>query len=133
MHVHARAAVLLAFVSTLAACAGGAPPSSPTPNGDDDETKTIAEATESSRRIDGLFTLFQDTVTGETHMLVRPDQVDREFIYFAHTVDGVVDAGQLFNVFFHETSHWQVHESHAHADNEVTSFCLRRSEPLRSR
>ncbi|HUF12404.1 MAG TPA: zinc-dependent metalloprotease, partial [Longimicrobiales bacterium] len=95
MHVRIRAAVLLAFASTLASCAGGAPPSSPSPNGEDDETKTIAEVTESSRRIDGLFTLFQDTITGETHLLVRPEQVDREYVYFAHTVDGVVDAGHF--------------------------------------
>jgi G3E family GTPase len=43
---------------------------------------------------------------------------------------GAVDASRLFNVVFHEESHWQVHESHAHDDNDVRSFCLRRSEPL---
>src|SRR5688572_16414446 len=43
---------------------------------------------------------------------------------------GAVDARLLFDVFHHEESRWEGHESHAHADNEVTTFCLRRSEPL---
>jgi G3E family GTPase len=43
---------------------------------------------------------------------------------------GAVDARLLFNAFLHEKPRWEVHESHAHADNEVTTFCLRRSQPL---
>ena len=94
MLAHARAYAPLALALALSACTGSPAPASPSPRGDD-ETKTIAQLTESSRRIDGLFTLFQDTVTGKTHMLVRPEQVGREFVYFAHTVDGVVDAGHF--------------------------------------
>lgn len=87
---------LIAAALLLSGCAGGAAPERPSPsrNGDD-ELKTIAEVTKSSTRADGLFTLFQDTVTGESHLMVRPEQVGREYVYFAHTVDGVVDAGHF--------------------------------------
>jgi hypothetical protein len=57
--------------------------------------RSVEELTRTSRRYDGLFTLFQDTVSGATHMLIQPEQLDREFIYWAHTQDGVVDAGHF--------------------------------------
>ncbi len=62
-------------------------------------TKTIAEVTKDSRRMDGLFTLFQDTLTGSMHMQVSPDQLGDEFIYWSHTVDGVVDVGHFRGAF----------------------------------
>ena len=41
---------------------------------------------------------------------------------------GVVDASRLFDSSAYE--HRDLHESHAHAHNEVQTFCLRRSTPL---
>mgnify|MGYP002276960521 CR=1 FL=1 len=95
-HASLRAALVGALL--LSGCATAAAPNAPRPQqsrSNGDSVKTIAEATRSSRRVDGLFTLFQDTITGETHMLVRPEQVGREYIYFAHTQDGVVDVGHF--------------------------------------
>lgn len=87
---------LVAVALLFAGCAGGAPaPESPTPRKDGDEPKTIAEVTKTSVPTEGLFTLYRDTISGKTHMVVRPDQLDREYVYFAHTVDGVVDAGHF--------------------------------------
>ena len=65
---------------------------------DDDEAdddKTIAELTENSDRYDGLFTLYRDRDTGETHMAIMPGQLDREYIYFAVSTDGVVEGGHF--------------------------------------
>jgi hypothetical protein len=59
----------------------------------EEEPKTIAELTDGADRLDGLFTLFRDPKTGETSMLVRKDQLGKEFIYFLHVANGVVDAG----------------------------------------
>jgi hypothetical protein len=61
--------------------------------------RSIADLTKASVRHDGLFTIFQDTVTGATRLLVKADQVGKEFIYWSYTVDGVVDAGQFRGAF----------------------------------
>jgi hypothetical protein len=58
-----------------------------------DEPKTIAEATENSDRIPGLFTLYRDKKTGTTHMEITPAQLDQEYIYVAVSTDGVVEGG----------------------------------------
>ena len=41
---------------------------------------------------------------------------------------GVVDAGRLFDSSVHE--HRDLHQSHAHGEGDVNTFCLRRSTPL---
>lgn len=108
-----RSVFLLAPVAGLlfGACAGGSGPASPTPQ--DDGTKSVAELTKTSRRLDGLFTLYEDTVSGQLRMLVRPDQVGREYVYFAHTVDGVVDVGQFRGAFL-DNKVVAVERSHDH-------------------
>ena len=60
---------------------------------EEEKPKTIAELTEEADRFDGLFTVFQDSETGATKLLVRGDQVGQEFIYFKHIMNGVTDAG----------------------------------------
>ena len=59
----------------------------------EEKPKTIADLTEDTDRFDGLFTLFRDPKTGATKMLIAGDQINKEFIYFKHTMNGVVDAG----------------------------------------
>jgi hypothetical protein len=86
-HVALLLSTLLA-AATLAAQENGAKK-----NGEDDKPKTIAELTKDAERIEGLFTLFRNPKNGEIHMLVRGDQLDREFIYWLKVADGVVDAG----------------------------------------
>ena len=60
---------------------------------EEEKPKTIAELTEEMDRIDGLFTMFRDPKTGATKMLLQGDQLENEFIYFKHTMNGVTDAG----------------------------------------
>jgi hypothetical protein len=79
-----------------ATAAHGGPQAGP---GAQQQQRSIADLTKASRRHDGLFTIFQDTVTGTTRMLIRRDQVGREFIYWSYVVDGVVDAGVFRGAF----------------------------------
>ena len=56
---------------------------------------TIAEVTEGDTEYAGLFTFYRDQETGETTLRLEPEQFEREYIYFIHIADGVVDAGSF--------------------------------------
>ena len=60
-----------------------------------DIEKSISELTRSSHKKEGLFTFFQDTVDGSVQMLIEKDQLNKEYIHFVHTLDGVVDVGHF--------------------------------------
>ena len=62
---------------------------------EEDAPPTIAEATEGDTEYAGLFTFYRDQETGETTLRLEPEQFDREYIYFIHIADGVVDAGSF--------------------------------------
>lgn len=55
----------------------------------------IKEATKNARVFEGLFTVYQDTTSGSLKMLITEDQIGKEFIYWGHTADGVVQAGHF--------------------------------------
>ncbi|MDN5214138.1 zinc-dependent metalloprotease [Fulvivirgaceae bacterium BMA12] len=55
------------------------------------DKKTIKGLTKASKKIEGLFTLYQDTTNGSIQMLINKEQLDREYIYFSQIADGVVD------------------------------------------
>ena len=65
-----------------------APKPKPKPPG-----KTIESLTKSSKKMEGLFTIFQDTITGDVKLLIKDDQLDKDFIYFSQIADGVTEAG----------------------------------------
>ena len=48
--------------------------------------KTIEDLTKSSRMIDGLFPIYQDTITGELKMIISHDQLDKDFKYHISTI-----------------------------------------------
>lgn len=54
--------------------------------------KSIATLTKSSKKIEGLFTIFQDTVSGDLKMLIKKNQLDKDYIYFSQIADGVTEA-----------------------------------------
>ncbi len=64
---------------TAAPAADTAKPKKPMP---------VAEKTKSSKRDDGLFTLYQDTITGSIQMYVKKDQLGKEFIYQSFSISG---------------------------------------------
>ncbi|MDP3928836.1 MAG: zinc-dependent metalloprotease [Bacteroidota bacterium] len=63
------------------------------------KTFSIKDKTKSSKKIDGLFPLFQDTTNGNVMLLVKKDQLNKDYIYFSYTVDGVVAAGHFRGSF----------------------------------
>ena len=64
-----------------------------TPKKDKDAIKKISEVTKKSKKIEGLFDLYQDTVNGSIKMVIKQDQIGKEYIYFSQIADGVLDAG----------------------------------------
>ncbi len=66
------------------------PPKPKTP-----KKKTIQSLVKKSKKIDGLFTIYQDTTTGALQMLISEDQIGKEYIYFSQIADGVLDAGRM--------------------------------------
>ena len=49
--------------------------------------------TKSSKAVEGLFTVYRDTAKGTVLLEIKPEQLDREYIYFSYIADGVLDAG----------------------------------------
>ena len=57
-----------------------APPTPPKP--------TVAEKMKSSKKSDGLFTIYQDTATGSVQMYVKKNQLGKEYIYQSFSMGG---------------------------------------------
>lgn len=62
----------------------------PAPPADTSKGKkvSLAQKIKSSRKIDGLFTVYQDTVTGSVNMYVKKEQLGKEFIYQSFSISG---------------------------------------------
>lgn len=56
---------------------------------------SIASKTKGCTKIEGLFTMYQDTASGSSYMVINKNQLDQEFIYFSYTENGVVQAGHF--------------------------------------
>ena len=88
--------LLLALAAGCASSAGVADQAEAEP----DKTKDdFADAVKASTRMDGLFTVYQDSTKGSVLLAIAPDQFDREFIYFTHVVDGVPVGGHFRGQF----------------------------------
>ena len=57
--------------------------------------KTIAETVKDFDKMEGLFTLYRDPKNGELMMEILPEQLQREYIYFSYSENGVVAAGHF--------------------------------------
>ena len=55
--------------------------------------KSVADVVKGHQQVRGLFDLYLDREKGTVHLYIKKDQFGPEFIYFTHTVDGVVQAG----------------------------------------
>ena len=98
---------------------------------EEEDRETIADLTENSDRYDGLFTLYRDRDTGETHMAIMPEQLDREFIYVSVSTDGVVEGG-TFRGNYRENSVLSVgrHFDRIEIRAENTAFFFDPDSPL---
>jgi hypothetical protein len=56
------------------------PPTPPKPS--------VADKVKSSKKIDGLFTLYQDTATGSVQLYVKKNQLGKEYIYQSFSMGG---------------------------------------------
>ena len=72
-----------------ATSAGAAPGKTPAPP----KKKTMEEALKNTKEIPGLITMYQDTTNGKLYMLIKKDQLDKEYIHFVHRLNGSVNAG----------------------------------------
>lgn len=59
------------------------------------EAESYEELIDGDEVFEGLFTFYRDSETGETTMRLDPEQFEKEYIYFIHIADGVVDAGSF--------------------------------------
>lgn len=57
------------------------------------EGKSISELVKKSNKIEGLFTIYQDTISGSLQILISEGHLGKEFIHFHQIADGVLDAG----------------------------------------
>ena len=59
----------------------------------DEEKSDFEKAIAKSDSLGGLFTVYRDTTDGSLKMALDTSQIGEEYIYFTHTVDGVLEAG----------------------------------------
>jgi len=57
------------------------------------DKKPIKDIAKKSIPFEGLFMIYQDSVTGDIKMVVKEDQIGKEYIYFSQIADGVLEAG----------------------------------------
>ena len=50
--------------------------------------QTVADKTKGNKKVEGLFTIYQDTVTGSLQMYIRKNQLEKEFIYQSFSISG---------------------------------------------
>ncbi|MEP1488456.1 MAG: zinc-dependent metalloprotease [Algibacter sp.] len=81
-------------------------PISPKPK----KEKTINDLVKSSKKIEGLFTIYQDTITGSLQMLVSEKQLNKDFIHFGQISDGVMDAGRLIRGMYGKSQIFQINK-----------------------
>jgi hypothetical protein len=62
---------------------------------EEESPATIKDYVEGHEAYSGLFTFYRDLDSGDTTLRLEPEQFDREYIYFIHIADGVVDAGSF--------------------------------------
>ena len=56
----------------------------------DEKSKSLEDFIKSSKKIEGLFDIYQDTITGQVQMLIREDQLNKDYIYGSQIADGIV-------------------------------------------
>ncbi|GHF29782.1 hypothetical protein GCM10017044_26320 [Kordiimonas sediminis] len=57
--------------------------------------RSISDIIEGDYFKDGLFKVYRDPDSGVMRMEIQEDQLDKEFIYFSHISDGVIDGGHF--------------------------------------
>lgn len=58
------------------------------PESPKEKKTTLAEKIKSSKKIEGLFTIYQDTVTGSIQLYIKKNQLGKEFVYQSFSISG---------------------------------------------
>ena len=58
-----------------------------------DDKKSIIDIAKKSVLHEGLFAIYQDSLTGDIKMVIKEEQIGKEYIYFSQIADGVVEVG----------------------------------------
>lgn len=104
MHLFLRnvPSVIFGFILflSISACASTKKVSkATTPEAQQQDTSEFEKAIEKSVAYEGLFTIYQDSTDGSVKLQINEDQIDKEFIYFGMSSDGVPDAGHFRGAF----------------------------------
>ena len=59
----------------------------------EDDREFISEFTEDFNSFEGLFKSYQNPENGNTYIEISSNDLSKEFIYFAHIINGTVEAG----------------------------------------
>lgn len=70
----------------------GAPVATEAPK-PENKKPSIASKTKNCVKIPGLFTLYRDSTNGQLFMVIKKEQLGKEFIHFTYTENGVLEAG----------------------------------------
>ncbi|HYF36498.1 MAG TPA: zinc-dependent metalloprotease, partial [Prosthecobacter sp.] len=70
-----------------------APAATTATTADPKKKKTVAEVVKDMKKLAGLFDVYYDSEKGAHHIYIKKEQLGPEFIYFTHTIDGVVQSG----------------------------------------
>ncbi|HUH74321.1 MAG TPA: zinc-dependent metalloprotease [Chitinophagales bacterium] len=68
-----------------------------------DEFKSVKEVTEKLKKLEGLFPMYQDSMTGKSYIEISETQLGKEYVYFMYVLDGVVDAGYFRGAYANNT------------------------------
>jgi len=60
---------------------------------DEKKKSNFEEKVKPCKKFEGLFNLYQDTTTGNLWISVKKSQIDKEYIYFAYSENGLVETG----------------------------------------
>mgnify|MGYP001171756641 CR=1 FL=1 len=74
----------------------------PTKKNESKKEKTFEEVTKQSKLIEGLFDIYQDTISGKIQMLIKDEQLNKDFIYGSQIADGIVQAGGFRGLYNQE-------------------------------
>lgn len=110
----------------------GGDPSDQAPKGKGkSEAKSLEELTASTEEFPGLLTLYRDTVSGESFVLIPDSMLEKELIYFSQITDGVAESGMTRGSYRGSkiiTFHRHYDRIEVHAEN--TGFYFDPESPL---
>ncbi len=106
-------------------------PTTSTAEAEEKKEDNYADAIKAATPVEGLFTVYRDTTDGALQMVIKPEQLDQEYIYFTHVVDGAL-AGGHFRGQFRDNAVFSIRRRFNKVEfvKENTSFYFDEDSPL---